>query len=85
MGWRFAPPFRWPTRGFATGVLEELGEHDNPDTHKVGHPALIRLGITDHFVDHGSDDELFADLGLTPPLIAERIADELGISDALRA
>ena len=70
--------------GFATGVLEELGKHDNPDTHKVGHPALIRLGVSDRFVDHGSDDELFADLGLTAPLIADRIADELGISDALR-
>ncbi|MGI6220340.1 MAG: 1-deoxy-D-xylulose-5-phosphate synthase [Coriobacteriales bacterium] len=69
--------------GFATGVLEELGKHDNPDTHKVGHPALIRLGVSDHFVDHGSDDELFADLGLTPEMIARRVADELGISDSL--
>ena len=49
----------------------------------MGHPALIRLGVSDHFVDHGSDDELFADLGLTPEMIARRIADELGISDSL--
>lgn len=61
--------------GFGSAVLEaacELG---------VDLSRVRRLGIPDHFVEHGDRDELLADLGLDPPGIAQvcrALAKELG-------
>ncbi len=46
-------------------------------THSLGHPPVLRLGVDDVFVQHGSEDELFFDLGLTPPQIADEIERNL--------
>ena len=38
---------------------------------------VVRIGINDEFVVHGSTEQLKADCGLTPQKVAERIATEL--------
>lgn len=58
--------------GFGSGVYEQLSELGVPL------PRLIHLGLPDRFVEHGSRTELFEGLGLSPALIAERLAVELG-------
>ena len=63
--------------GFGDAVLERLGEGPTGDGTGVDHPHLVKLGFPDTFVDHGSVDELYADFGLEPDQVAERIAAEL--------
>ena len=52
--------------GFGSAVVESLMEHE------VMVP-VTRIGIPDTLVDHAKPDESFADLGLTPPQIADRV------------
>ena len=52
--------------GFGTAVLECLADHDIQ-------PKIMRLGIPDQFVEHGSIPELMQILGLTPGGICENV------------
>ncbi len=52
--------------GFGSAVAESLLDHE------VMVP-LTRLGVPDRLVDHAKPEESFAELGLTPPQIADRI------------
>jgi 1-deoxy-D-xylulose-5-phosphate synthase len=52
--------------GFGSAVAESLLDHD------VMVP-VTRIGIPDRLVDHATPDQSFAELGLTPPQIADRI------------
>jgi 1-deoxy-D-xylulose-5-phosphate synthase len=52
--------------GFGSAILELLGDERLEFVH------VARLGIPDNFVEHGTREELLADLGLTAQDIAER-------------
>ncbi|HBT62209.1 MAG TPA: 1-deoxy-D-xylulose-5-phosphate synthase, partial [Elusimicrobia bacterium] len=52
--------------GFGSAVLEALHDH-----HGV---RVLRLGIPDRFVEHGSLDQLFNVVGISAPGIAQRVA-----------
>lgn len=52
--------------GFGSAIAESLLDAD------IAVP-LTRIGIPDKLVDHATPDESKADLGLTPPQMAERI------------
>jgi 1-deoxy-D-xylulose-5-phosphate synthase len=52
--------------GFGSAVAEALLDAD------IAVP-LTRIGIPDKLVDHAEPDESKADLGLTPPQMADRI------------
>jgi len=52
--------------GFGSAVAETMLDHN------VLVP-LIRIGVPDILVDHATPDQSMADLGLTPPQIAERV------------
>lgn len=56
--------------GFGSGLAETLLDHD------VVVPVM-RLGVPDILVDHAEPKESMADLGLTPPQIAERVRKSL--------
>lgn len=55
--------------GFGSAVLETLEKHGVAET------ALLRLGIPDHFVEHGSRNELLKSLRLDNDSLAERITE----------
>ena len=57
--------------GFGSAVLEALA-----DARRTA--QVLRLGIPDHFVGHGTMDQLYAQLGLDAPGIARRTAEWLG-------
>lgn len=57
--------------GFGSAVLESLA-----DARRTAH--VLRLGIPDHFVPHGTMDQLYAQLGLDAQGIARRTAEWLG-------
>ncbi|MGI6217016.1 MAG: 1-deoxy-D-xylulose-5-phosphate synthase [Coriobacteriales bacterium] len=61
--------------GFADAVLEEMA--DFLSDLEGSHPKLLRLGIPDVFVQHGSEDELFDELGLNPDTIVKQVLDKL--------
>jgi 1-deoxy-D-xylulose-5-phosphate synthase len=53
--------------GFGSAVLEAVNSH-------VSHvPPVLRLGVPDRFVEHGSRKEIFAELGLDADGIARRV------------
>ena len=52
--------------GFGSAVAESLLDAD------IAVP-LTRIGVPDQLVDHATPEESFAELGLTPPQIADRI------------
>ena len=54
--------------GFGSAVLEALDGSPTP---------VLRLGIPDHFVDHGKRELLLAEVGLVPSAVADRVADAL--------
>jgi 1-deoxy-D-xylulose-5-phosphate synthase len=56
--------------GFGSAVMEVLAEMNFRG-------SVLRLGVKDEFIEHGSRQELLELTGLTPPLIAERILDGL--------
>ena len=57
--------------GFGSAVLEALADTKRP-------PQVLRLGIPDSFVPHGTQDQLYAQLGLDAAGIAKRVAEWLG-------
>ena len=52
--------------GLGSAVLEYMADHDL-------HPQVIRLGLPDHFVEHGTPDELYHLVGLDAPAIKRAI------------
>jgi len=56
--------------GFGAAVLEELADRD-----KLGSVRILRLGLPDRFVTHGSPALLREEVGLTPDAVAERVAE----------
>ncbi|MEM8883609.1 MAG: 1-deoxy-D-xylulose-5-phosphate synthase [Planctomycetota bacterium] len=57
--------------GFGAAVLEALADHG------VLHTRVVRLGIPDRFIEHGSRGVLLDRIGLSPARIAERSRHEL--------
>ena len=53
--------------GFGSAVAEFLAAD------AVGGVRLLSLGIPDRFIDHGTPQELYADLGLDPPGVARSV------------
>ena len=53
--------------GFGAGVLDEL------DTAGLSTDGVMRLGLPDDFVGHGTRGELLEEVGLTPERIAEAV------------
>jgi len=64
--------------GFGSAVLEILSEEN---VHGV---KVIRMGIPDAFVEHGSRAELLEELGLTPEGIAKRVRSIMAERSELR-
>ncbi|MDR1357973.1 MAG: 1-deoxy-D-xylulose-5-phosphate synthase [Coriobacteriales bacterium] len=56
--------------GFGSAVLEELARQQR-------FPRVLTFGLPDAFIEHGSQETLLQDLGLTAPDIATRIAQTL--------
>jgi 1-deoxy-D-xylulose-5-phosphate synthase len=56
--------------GFGAAVLEELADRD-----RLGGVRVLRLGLPDRFVTHGSPKLLREEVGLTPEAVAERVAE----------
>lgn len=52
--------------GFGSAIAESLMDHD------IVVPVM-RIGVPDKLVDHATPEQSMADLGLTPPQIAERV------------
>jgi 1-deoxy-D-xylulose-5-phosphate synthase len=61
--------------GFGSAIAESLLDHD------VVVP-ITRIGVPDKLVDHAKPEESLADLGLTPPQIAERVRQSFGLQVA---
>jgi 1-deoxy-D-xylulose-5-phosphate synthase len=59
--------------GFGSAVLESLADQG------LSVP-VVRLGLPDDFVGHGSVDELFEEVGLTPAAIADAACARLGLA-----
>ena len=56
--------------GLGSAVIEYMADHNL-------HPEVIRLGLPDHFVEHGTPDELYHLVGLDAETIKQRIEDSL--------
>lgn len=52
--------------GLGSAVVEYMADHNL-------HPEVIRLGLPDHFVEHGTPDELYHLVGLDAPAIKRAI------------
>jgi 1-deoxy-D-xylulose-5-phosphate synthase len=52
--------------GFGSAVAEACMDHNIP-------LSMLRLGVPDQLVDHATPDQSFADLGLTPSQMADRV------------
>ena len=52
--------------GLGSAVIEYMADHNL-------HPEVIRLGLPDHFVEHGTPDELYHLVGLDAENIKEKI------------
>ena len=52
--------------GLGSAVLEYMADHDL-------HPRVIRLGLPDHFVEHGTPEELYHLVGLDAETIKEKL------------
>ncbi len=56
--------------GFGSAVLEELADRD-----LLAGTRVLRLGLPDRYVTHGSPALLREEVGLTPEAVAERVAE----------
>jgi 1-deoxy-D-xylulose-5-phosphate synthase len=63
--------------GFGSAVTEALMDSGF-------HGSILRFGVMDEFIEHGSRQELLELVGLTPPRIAERILDCLNETNQAR-
>ncbi|HEY9837740.1 MAG TPA: transketolase C-terminal domain-containing protein, partial [Vampirovibrionales bacterium] len=52
--------------GFGSAVAEACMDNNIP-------VSLLRLGVPDQLVDHATPEQSFADLGLTPSQMADRV------------
>jgi 1-deoxy-D-xylulose-5-phosphate synthase len=55
--------------GFGSAVLEHLGDND-----LLGATRVLRIGLPDRFVTHGKPALLREEVGLTPEVVADRVA-----------
>jgi 1-deoxy-D-xylulose-5-phosphate synthase len=55
--------------GFGSGVLEHLADND-----LLGATRVLRIGLPDRFVTHGTPTLLREEVGLTPAAVADRVA-----------
>jgi 1-deoxy-D-xylulose-5-phosphate synthase len=53
--------------GFGSAVTEFLAAD------RIGGVRILSLGLPDRFIDHGTPQELYADLGLDPPGVARSV------------
>lgn len=60
--------------GFGSAIAESLLDQG------IAVP-MIRLGVPDVLVDHAKPEESFADLGLTPPQMADRIRQSFSLAE----
>jgi 1-deoxy-D-xylulose-5-phosphate synthase len=60
--------------GFGSAIAESLLDQG------IAVP-IVRLGVPDRLVDHAKPEESFADLGLTPPQLAERIRQAFAFTE----
>jgi 1-deoxy-D-xylulose-5-phosphate synthase len=58
--------------GFGSAVLELL------HSRLSAVPRVHRIGIPDHFIEHGTPQELHAMIGFTPRAVAERVLQQVG-------
>src|SRR5208283_3663232 len=58
--------------GFGSAVLEALAAG-------VGRYQILRLGLPDHFIEHGAPALLYDQVGLSSDKIAARIADWMNV------
>jgi 1-deoxy-D-xylulose-5-phosphate synthase len=63
------------TGGFGAAVLEALAQASIEG--KRPPARVLNIGVPDSFIEHGRIEQLFEELGLTAPQIAERIARAL--------
>ena len=56
--------------GLGSAVIEYMADNNL-------HPEVIRLGLPDHFVEHGTPEELYHLVGLDAEAIKQRIVDPL--------
>jgi 1-deoxy-D-xylulose-5-phosphate synthase len=63
------------TGGFGAAILEALAADaaQMPQPQPQPQPPVLNIGVPDDFVGQGNIEQLFAELGLTAPQIAERI------------
>lgn len=70
--------------GFGSALLEMLGDRFKQFTTitnaQASMPQVVRIGIPDHFVEHGTQDELYQLLGMDTKGIVSRVIRELGLS-----
>ena len=57
--------------GFASAVVEFMAEHQYSC-------QLVRMGIPDRFIEHGSQDELYALCGFGPEAVLQKIIELVG-------
>jgi len=56
--------------GFGSAVLEHMSDHD-----MLGDTRLLRFGLPDRYVTHGTPARLREEVGLTPEKVAARVAE----------
>jgi 1-deoxy-D-xylulose-5-phosphate synthase len=61
--------------GFGSAVLELLSEHSLQNSARV-----VRIGIPDQFIEHGTQEELYEILGMNTEGIIRRVLEELDIA-----
>jgi len=55
--------------GFGSAVVEHLADHD-----LLGRTRVLRIGLPDRYVTHGKPALLREEVGLTPEVVADRVA-----------
>ncbi|MGI8661366.1 MAG: 1-deoxy-D-xylulose-5-phosphate synthase [Thermoleophilaceae bacterium] len=63
--------------GFGAGVIEHLSDRD-----LMGAVRVLRCGLPDRYVTHGSPGLLREEVGLTPEAVAKRVAETVLAPDA---
>jgi 1-deoxy-D-xylulose-5-phosphate synthase len=66
--------------GFGSAVLEHIGTHTRTNGHAAKPVEVLLHGIPDVFVEHGTQEELWAELALDPEGIARTVRDYIGFS-----
>ena len=69
--------------GAGSAVLEWLADHDVPQT--ASRPDVLRLGLPDHFVEHGTQRELHDEVGIGPEGLVQHALALLGKEQHIEA